>query len=167
MARCGSGLAALTAVLLVASCRRAGPPPPPAIRLGDLYRPAAAAQPVRTPAKAAARSEWRFDGAPPRVEKHAATWGWSAFHGVSGLAVRNGRLVGRATDELPILHLARGPGFEEREAVHGVEVRLRVSAGRTLGAINLSSQARSEKAIGVVAVRQGLEKWAAHHVRCV
>jgi arylsulfatase A-like enzyme len=123
--------AAFAATLLAASCRRPEAPPSTAIRLVDLYRPVATSAP-QAPARADARTEWRFDGAPPRLEKDAATWGWTAFNGVSGLAVRNGRLVGRATSEMPMLHLVRGPGFEEREAIHAIEVRLKVSAGRSL-----------------------------------
>jgi len=130
MMRGRSLVAALGLALLAVSCRRPEPTPSPAIRLADLHRPEVTAAAAR--AMPAARTEWRFDGAAPRLEKDAATWGWAAFHGVSGLAVRNGRLVGRATSALPILHLARSPGFEEREAVHGVEVRLRVSAGQSL-----------------------------------
>jgi arylsulfatase A-like enzyme len=124
-------LAVFAAALLAASCRRPEAPTSTTIRLVDLYRPAATSAP-KAPARAAARTEWRFDGAPPRLEKDAATWGWTAFNGVSGLAVRNGRLVGRATSEMPMLHLVRGPGFEEREAIHAIEVRLKVSAGRSL-----------------------------------
>lgn len=100
-------------------------------RLIDLHRPPATqagAQAVPPPA----RTEWRFDGTPPTLEKAVATWGWSAFNGVAGLAVRKGRLVGRTTSNLPVLHLQRSPGFEEREAVHGIEVRMRVSAGTSL-----------------------------------
>jgi arylsulfatase A-like enzyme len=118
--------------LAAASCRRPEPPAATTIRLVDLYRPAAGAQQAAAPARSAARTEWRFDGAAPRLEKNAATWGWAAFDGVSGLAVRNGRLVGRATTAMPMLHLVRSPGFEEREAIHSVEVRLKVSAGATM-----------------------------------
>jgi hypothetical protein len=118
------------ALLLSVSCQRPEPTPPPTIRLADLHRPTAT-RPAG-PATKVPRTEWRFEGAPPRLEKNAATWGWSAFNGVAGLAVRNGRLVGRATSDLPILHLARSPGFEEHEALHGVEVRLRVSAGASV-----------------------------------
>jgi arylsulfatase A-like enzyme len=113
-----------------ASCRRPEPSPSPVLRLTDLYRPATT-RTAQIPTKVE-RTEWRFDGAPSRLEKDAATWGWTAFNGVAGLAVRNGRLVGRTTSELPILYLARSPGFEEHEAVHGVEVRLRVSGGARL-----------------------------------
>ena len=128
----GRRILAVVAVSLgAASCRRPEPQPSPTIRLVDLYRPAAAAQQA-APARSAARTEWRFDGPAPRLEKNAATWGWTAFDGVSGLAVRNGHLVGRATTAMPMLHLARSPGFEEHEAIHAIEVRLKVSAGRTM-----------------------------------
>jgi arylsulfatase A-like enzyme len=124
-------LSIVAMLVLAVSCRRGQPSQPPAIRLIDLHRPPATQSGAQT-APQPGRTEWRFEGAPPALEKNAATWGWSAFNGVAGLAVRDGRLVGRATSNLPMLHLQRSPGFEEREGVHGIEVRMRVSAGNTL-----------------------------------
>ena len=118
------------ALVLAVSCHRAEPPAPPTLRLADLHQTAATRPAAR--ASIVARTEWRFDGTPPHLEKDAATWGWTAFNGVSGLAVRNGRLVGRATSALPILRLIRPSGFEERDVLHAVEVRLRVTAGKEL-----------------------------------
>jgi len=116
--------------LSTVSCRKPDPAPSPVIRLADLHRPEKTTAPAAT--TKVPRTEWRFDGDAPQLEKDAATWGWKAFNGVSGLAVRNGRLVGRATSEMPMLHLVRSPGYEEREAIHAIEVRLKVSAGRTM-----------------------------------
>jgi hypothetical protein len=73
----GRRILAVVAVSLgAASCRRPEPQPSPTIRLVDLYRPAAAAKQA-APARSAARTEWRFDGPAPRLEKNAATWGWT------------------------------------------------------------------------------------------
>ena len=81
------------------------------------------------------RTEWRFDGpAPsPAPAKHAATRGWAPFTGVSGLAIRDGRLVGTASDDLPILHLERDVSRADPDLVHEIEVRVRASAGANLG----------------------------------
>jgi arylsulfatase A-like enzyme len=96
-----------------------------------------AAAPVR-------RTEWRFDGpapspppppappARPSPAPFAATRGWEAGPGVSGIAIRNGVLAGRTTTDFPILHLERTTGLESPDQVHAVEVRLRVSGGANL-----------------------------------
>jgi arylsulfatase A-like enzyme len=62
----------------------------------------------------------------------AATRGWEAGPGVSGLAIREGLLVGRTTTDFPILHLERTSGLENADQLHAVEVRLRVSSGANL-----------------------------------
>src|SRR5262245_6666385 len=49
--------------------------------------------------------------------------------GVADLAIRDGRLVGRATTDTPILHLERTSGFEDADALHAIEIRMRVSDG--------------------------------------
>jgi arylsulfatase A-like enzyme len=51
---------------------------------------------------------------------------------VAGLAVRNGRLAGRVTTSLPILHVERQPSPEDRDILHEVQVRARISAGTEL-----------------------------------
>jgi arylsulfatase A-like enzyme len=93
----------------------------PALHLVDLYRPDAVE--ARAPAvPPPPPTEWRFDG------KDGAK-GWEAFTGVSGLEVRGGRLAGRATDDLPLIHLELPSGTDNPDLVHEVQLRLRVSAG--------------------------------------
>ena len=83
----------------------------------------AAAEPV---------AEWRFDGSvPPGGGPAPATRGWEG-HNVSGLAVREGRLVGRSTGAFPILTILRTAQMDNADQVHGFEVRARVSAGQNL-----------------------------------
>jgi arylsulfatase A-like enzyme len=60
------------------------------------------------------------------------TRGWEAGPGAADLFLREGRLVGRATDDLPILHLERTSGLEDKDLLHEVEIRLRASAGNEL-----------------------------------
>ena len=80
------------------------------------------------------RTEWRFDGAAAEgiPAALASTRGWEVFHDVSGFAIRSGRLVGRASGALPILHFERTSGLDDKDVVHALEVRLRVSAGANL-----------------------------------
>jgi arylsulfatase A-like enzyme len=96
-----------------------------------------AAVPVR-------RTEWRFDGpapspppppappARPSPAPFAATRGWEAGPGVTGLAIRDGMLVGRTTAVFPILHVERTTGLDNADQVHAVEIRLRASSGANL-----------------------------------
>jgi arylsulfatase A-like enzyme len=125
---------ALIGLLLVsAACARTPVPAPVALRLTDLYKPESVEARV-TSQSLPPRTEWRFDGtAPsPAPARSAATRGWDVLHGVSGLAIRDGRLVGRATDMLPVLHLERTAGLDDPDILHEVQVRLRVSAGSRL-----------------------------------
>ena len=117
----GSGFALGAWALGLVGCGRS--PGPVAVHLADIYKPAAvegraAAPPLPT------RTEWRFD--------QASAKGWEAFHDVSGLAVQGGRLVGRTTGDLPIVHFERTTGLDDKDVVHELEVRLRVSAGTNL-----------------------------------
>jgi arylsulfatase A-like enzyme len=61
-----------------------------------------------------------------------ATRGWEAGPGVTGLAIRDGLLVGRSTTESPILHVERTSGLENADQLQAVEIRMRVSAGANL-----------------------------------
>jgi arylsulfatase A-like enzyme len=94
------------------------------------------------------RTEWRFDGAPPKPRPSAAapssvsarpasapfpaTRGFEAGPGVAALAVRDGLLVGRSTTADPILHVERISGLDNADQLHSVVVRMRVSAGTNL-----------------------------------
>jgi len=108
----------------VVACHRGRGAEPLSIRLVDLYKPevvegrqAAAAKPPRF--------EWTFaDG---------DTHGWQAGIGVSGLAVREGRLVGRSTTDAPLL-VVEIPNLPPSDTVHEVQVRLTVSAGTHMDA---------------------------------
>ncbi len=54
--------------------------------------------------------------------------GWQVGADVEALRVEEGRLVGRAVGEFPILHVP-GPELEIDDELHAVEIRMRVSAG--------------------------------------
>lgn len=108
----------------VNGCHRGRAPEPSSIRLVDLYKPeivegrqAASAAPPRL--------EWRFaDG-----DAH----GWQAGIGVSGLAVKDGRLVGRSTTAAPLLAVEI-PNLPGADTVHEVQVHMSVSLGGQMDA---------------------------------
>lgn len=112
-------------------CRR--PQQPVTQRLVDTYKAEAVVNRVGA-THPLPRTEWRFDGTPAEgiPVALASTRGWEAFHDVSGLAIRSGRLVGRVSGDLPILHFERTSGLDDKDVVHALEVRLRVSGGANL-----------------------------------
>jgi arylsulfatase A-like enzyme len=117
---------AMGLVLITGCTRRASSPATQ--RLVDLYRPEQVHGSVRQP-PAPAAVEWRFDGPPasPTPDSRRDTRGWKVLHGVSGLAVRQGRLVGRTDGDFPLLHLERTSGLDDRDLVHEVQIRMRTS----------------------------------------
>jgi arylsulfatase A-like enzyme len=76
-----------------------------------------------------ARTEWRF-----KNEKSP----FAAVVGVSGLAVRDGLLHGRATSTVPLVALERTSGLDSRDQLYAVEVRMRASGGDNV-AVEFSS----------------------------
>jgi arylsulfatase A-like enzyme len=133
---------------IASACSRSasGPDGAKAIRLVDAFD---AKQVEGTPGKPAAappRTEWRFDGAPPRPgppppgpapspPPFAATRGWEAGPGVSGLALRNGLLVGRTTTDFPVIRIERTSGLENPDQLQAVEIRMRASGGANVSAV--------------------------------
>ena len=134
---------AITLALVLCACRGSSPDAGSSpIRLVDLFK----AESVQGSAPAAAREapkiEWRFDGpAPvPAPAEFAATRGFQAGPGVEALAIREGRLVGRATTDLPLLRVARTSQLDSRDQFHAVQIALRASAGANL-TVRLSGSA--------------------------
>ena len=105
-------------------------PEPVAVRLVDLFQPdVVAGSPVVDPPP---RTEWRFDGALPDGVDFADTGGVEAGPGVSGLEIRDGRLVGRTTTDFPLLRVERAGDLDAQDQVHAIEVRMRTSDGGNL-----------------------------------
>lgn len=129
------GRVPLLAAVVAAACSPT-PPGPAAVRLVDAFDAKRVEGSSSGGAPAPPRTEWRFDGpAPspgPSPAPFAATRGFEAGSGVSGLAVKDGLLVGRSTDDIPILHVERTRGLENGDQLHAVEIRMRVSKGRNL-----------------------------------
>ena len=122
-------LLVVTVLALTTGCGAA--PEPVATRLVDLFQPDAVSGGAEvTPSPP--RIEWRFDGSTPDAEPFAETGGFEAGPGVTDLAIRDGRLVGRATSGTPVLRVERTDGLDAPDELHAIEVRLRVSAGSRL-----------------------------------
>ena len=126
----GACLAPAALVLLACGSR----PEPAALPLVDRFSEATVENAVAakdTPS----RIVWRLDGGPDAASPAAdsPTRGWTAVNDVQGLAIRDGRLVGRA-GKLPILAVAAPEGLDTSDSFHALEVRLRIAEGERLGA---------------------------------
>jgi arylsulfatase A-like enzyme len=137
-------LVVILSLCLAIGCAAPPKPGPATLRLTDLYKPESVANRM-APSPPPPRTEWRFDGPPPAAapgEKpnRPATRGWEAFNGVTGLAIRDGRLVGRTTDDMPLVHFERTSGWDDPDPVQEIEVRLRLSAGSQVGMAFSSSE---------------------------
>ena len=106
---------------------------PTAIALVNLFD-SAAVEDAYQPTVQPSRIEWRFDGesAVPVPEKLKTTGGWRALHDVTGLAIRDGHLVGRS-GALPVLAATAPDDLDRDDLLYAIEIRLRVSAGTRLG----------------------------------
>ncbi len=105
-------------LLVLASIRCSSPPGDPTIPLVDVFHTAQVENlvPVRSPSPL----EWRVDG---------PGHGFKAGPGVGELRVVEGRLTGRATTDVPIVHVERTSTGEDEDTLHAVEVSLRASRG--------------------------------------
>jgi arylsulfatase len=126
-------LVVILPVCLAVACTGRPESGPATTRLADLYKPELVSARV-APSPPPPRTEWRFDGPAPAAvpgekAKNPATRGWEAFNGVTGLAIRDGKLVGRTTEEMPLVHFERATGMDDPDPVQEVEVRMRLSAG--------------------------------------
>src|SRR5437016_3940720 len=116
------------AALAAVGCDRR--PAPITIRLVDLFKPELLLGRFTAPPSPGHRTEWRFDA--PQGGKGGPGRAWEAGPGVAGLEVRDGRLQGQTTTNLPLLHLRGEPGPDGNDVIEDVEIRLRASAGANL-----------------------------------
>lgn len=86
--------------------------------------------------------EWRWDGeARPDVvgdaggadEAADGTLGWKAIHGIDGLGVRDGRLVGTTTDDAVLLAVQVPEDLLPDDLLHAAQIRMRATAGTRVG----------------------------------
>jgi arylsulfatase A-like enzyme len=124
----------------------------------DDFTPEAVSGGAPGPAREIPRTEWRFDGpAPARAPSaFAATRGWEAGPGVTGLTIRDGRLAGRTTSDFPVLHLERTTGVDNPDLVHAVEIRMRVSGGGNVAVQGVPAPRVDLAQIVAAAARGGL-----------
>ncbi len=123
-------LSALALVLGLSTCNRTSDSSAP-IRLVDAFRPEMVKGTPNSVAKAEKLASWDFSKSANVPNKDApATLGWQTGANVSGLTVKSGRLVGRSTDEIPIIYVTQT--VENDDLVHSIEIRMRVSKGSDL-----------------------------------
>ena len=149
-------LVVILPLCLAIGCTAPPKPAPATVRLTDLYKPELVSARV-APSPPPPRTEWRFDGpapaaAPGETPKSPATRGWESFNGVTALAIRDGKLVGRTTDDMPLVHLERTTGVDDADPVEAVEVRMRLSAG-SIVAMGFSDSEKVDRAMFLGAVR--------------
>ena len=110
------------------------------LRLVDLFSEATVEGGGANDSLAPEPTEWRFDGSDDA---------WHAGTGITGLEVRDGRLVGRTSTDVPILHVERTQGLDDPDTLHSVEIRLRASKGTNLSMTFFDSEeVNVEAAIG-------------------
>ena len=152
--RIGSRLLIGSLLLLLANCGGSSSDPV-AIRLVDQFRPelvTGAPARVNTPEGVA----WNFGEPSGEGSSQAsANLGWKAGHGVAGLRIRDGRLVGRATNDSPIIYVQQQEPGEGRDSLHSIELRLRVDKGANLGLAG----ARSGQDVQALVKRQQSRNW--------
>jgi hypothetical protein len=115
---------------------------PVVIRLIEEFKPENV---ERTPQAAVAiprLTVWRFDESArsPSGETDSATRGWRAGSGITDLDVQDGYLVGRSTNDCPIIHVERTFELDEHHQIFAFEIRMRVSAGTKLAVAGSSSE---------------------------
>ncbi len=148
--RHGAVAAVLLAAAIGASCsRRSGDAGAGPVRLVDLFKPEAVTGTPAAAKRELPKTEWRFDGsAPSAPAEFPATRGFEASKSVQGFGIRDGHLVGRSTDDVPLLRVSRTRDLDSRDQFHSIEIRLRASAGTNLtvsvrgpGPVNLGEEA--------------------------
>jgi arylsulfatase A-like enzyme len=125
-----AGLTGLAGLAGLAGCARRPAAPAAAAQLVDVFRPRMVT-PRPVPARQEVGTVWRCGQGVAGAGPEPATCGWEAGPGVAGLAVRNGELVGQATTDFPMLHLATNPPARP-DVMQALEVTLSVSQGKNL-----------------------------------
>ena len=88
-------------------------------------------------AEAAPAASWNFSApapAPAPAGPDAATLGWKAGSGVTGLKIVDGHLTGRSTTTFPVIYVERPAAMDPNDVVYSLDVRLRASDGANMSA---------------------------------
>ena len=124
--------ALLCSVLLMAGCCEKVEVDPGPIRLVDVFSDARVADsPESAPTPEPTR--WTFGDVPDDPEQRDPEW--SAAWQVEDLEIQGGNLTGRTTGERPFVFFRRKSGLDRPDVVHEVQVRMRATAGSTLGIV--------------------------------
>jgi hypothetical protein len=118
----------LVPLLLVCACTSVSKPTPITIRLVDTFKSDAITPAAAQVSSSSARTEWRFN-------QGTTAGSWEAGPDVTSLAVRDGRLTGRTTGAVPILHAAWQA--REPDVLHALEIRMRVRRRSTRCAVRV------------------------------
>ena len=123
----------LMATAAVPACNRQPADSGAVIRLVDAFKPEAVTG-GKPSTRELPKTEWRFDGAAPTPApaEFAATRGFEANSNVQGFAIRDGKLTGRSTSEMPLIRVSRTRDLDSRDQFHSIEIRMRASAGANL-----------------------------------
>jgi len=134
----GASLFVLSLSIPALSCAsRAASTGAVAIRFVDLYKPDMLHGSAKAGASAPKETVWRLDGAPPSPapKDFAETRGFEPGLGITGLTIRDGRLVGRSTNANPVVGIERTTDLDNRDQFYGIEIRMKVSAGANVSVI--------------------------------
>ena len=124
--------ACLLASMLLAACG-GGSSGAIVIRLVDRFQEGMVQNSPTKVTRSQSTDVWNFaEPGEDSASEGSVTLGWKTGIGVTGLAVRDGRLRGRSTTEVPIIYLEREKGLDSSDLLHAIEVRARASKGTRL-----------------------------------
>jgi arylsulfatase A-like enzyme len=128
--------------VLSAACSRS--PETAAIHLVDVFQDEMVEGRAAASPEPQLRTEWSF-------KEVSGGDAFTVFEGASGLAVRDGLLVGRATTDVPILQVERTTALNSRDQLHSIEIRMRASGGSNLGVFPMGGETLNrEQALGML-----------------
>ena len=97
------------------------------LRLADIYDEGEIEAELSKPRSELPRTEWKFTSS----TENSLTDDWASYQ-VSRLRVSDGKLIGKASTDFPILHAVRNSDVDDRDVLHSIEVKLKASGGSNL-----------------------------------
>ena len=149
-------LAAVLALLALVACGKAPPSSIGVYRLVDEMKPEMVKASPAASKAAEPAGLWNFKEriSRPTAKENQETLGWKAGVNVTGLAERNGRLIGRSTSGFPIIYVDRKPAADESDVPHSIEIHMRADKGANLSVSTEENEKLNFKEI--VAIGSGL-----------
>ncbi|MEO8127433.1 MAG: sulfatase [Bryobacteraceae bacterium] len=121
----------LTVLILAALSACGGSSGPGVTRLVDRFKTDMVKNTQARKSRPKPAGLWNFAEANATAPDAKPMLGWTAGVGVSGLALKDGRLKGHTTTDFPIIYVER-PGKDETDSVHSIEIRLKANKGTNL-----------------------------------